>query len=154
VLREFITVQEKVLGAQAYSLGENIRGRYAKEELDLRPLQTRTLLANTLRDERKYAEAEAEYKQVIQIEEKVLGSENFDTLDACYNYAYQLAQQGKRNEAKALAERAAKGAVKVLGADDPNTRECTKFLEILEKGQPIPIPYMKFHESFWLGKET
>jgi tetratricopeptide (TPR) repeat protein len=154
VLRELIAVNEKVLEAQAYSLGENIRGRLNEEELALKPLQSRTLLANTLRDQGKYAEAEAEYKQVIQIEEKVLGPENFDTLDACYNYAYQLAQQGKRNEAKALAERAAKSALKILGANDTDTREYTKFLEILNKGQPIPTPYMKFHDSFWVGKET
>ena len=121
---------------------------------DLSPLTSRTLLANTLREQQNYSEAEAEYKNTIQRCEHVLGSEHPDTLSAYYNYAYQLAQQGKRNEAKPLAERAAKTAAKVLRANDPDTREYTKFLEILEKGQPIPIPYMKFHEIFWVGKET
>src|SRR5205807_1982822 len=47
ILRELIALNEKMLGAQAYRLGENIRGRL---EFDLTPLTTRTLLANTLRD--------------------------------------------------------------------------------------------------------
>ena len=111
-------------------------------------------MANTLRDQGKYAEAEVQYKDVIQVEENVLGPEQRDTLNACYNYAYQLAQQGKRNEAKALAERTAKGAAKTLPLNDPDRQEYTKFLEILEKRQPITMPYMKFHEIFWVGKQT
>jgi serine/threonine protein kinase len=153
VLRELIALNEKLLGGQAYGSGQNLIGRgRLKEEFELTPFTCRTLLANTLRDQHKYAEAETEYKQVIQLEEKVLGPEDRNTLNACYNYAYQLAQQGKRSEARALAERAAKGAAKILPADDPDTREYEKFLEILEKGEPIPIPYMKFHETFWVGK--
>jgi hypothetical protein len=105
-------------------------------------------------DQRKYGEAEAQYKEVIQLEEKVLGPEQRDTLNAFYNYAYQLAEQGKRNEAKGLAERAAKGAAKALGANDPNTREYVKFLEILENGQPITMPQREFRESFVSGKQT
>ena len=150
-LRELIALNEKVMGAKAYLLENNHLSRVST---DLTPLTTRTLLANTLRDQQKYAEAEAQYKEVIQLEEKVLGPEERDTLNACYNYAYQLAQQGKRDEANALAERAAKGAAKVLGANDPNTREYVKFLEILKNDQPITIPYMKFHETFLSGKQT
>jgi tetratricopeptide (TPR) repeat protein len=152
VLRESIALNEKALGAQAYHSGQNMfgRGRISEETDGLTPLMCRTLLANTLRDQQKYPEAEAEYKHVIQLEEEVLGLENRDTLNACYNYAYQLVQQGKRDEAKALAERAAKGAIKVLGANDPNTREYVRFLEILENGQPITMPYMEFHGIFWV----
>jgi tetratricopeptide (TPR) repeat protein len=108
-------------------------------------------LANTLRDQGKYAEAEAEYKQVIQAEENVLGPENRDTLNACYNFAYQLALQGKRDEAKALAKRAAKSAAKVLQANDPNTREYAKFLQELESGHTIAMPAAQFHEPFLSG---
>lgn len=151
LLRELITLHNKVLGAQIYTLDNNVSSRLYEE---LTPFLSRAVLANTLRDQGKYPEAEAEYKQLIELGEKALGPEQRDTLYVCYHYAYQLAQQGKRNEAKVLAERAAKGTVKVLGADDPNTREYAKFLEILEKDQPIPTSYMKFHEIFWLGKET
>jgi serine/threonine protein kinase/tetratricopeptide (TPR) repeat protein len=148
-LRELIPLNEEVLGGQAYSLQNNVHPRL--REGDLTPLTSRTLLANTLRDQQKYAEAEVEYNHVIQLEEKVLGSEHHDTLNACYNFAYQLGQQGKISQAKTLAKRAAKGATKVLGANDPNTREYLKFFEILENGQPITTPYIKFHEIFVSG---
>ncbi len=151
-LRELIPLNEKNLGFGAYRLENNVHPRL--REGDLTPLTSRTLLANTLRDQQKYAEAEAQYKEVIQLEEKVLGPEQRDTLNVYYKYAYQLAEQGKRNEAKALGERAAKGAAKVLGANDPNAREYVKFLEILESGQAITMPYMKFHETFLSGKQT
>jgi tetratricopeptide (TPR) repeat protein len=145
ILRELIALNEKMLGAQAYRLGENIRGRL---ELDLTPLTTRTLLANTLRDQQRYAQAEAEYKQVIELEEKALGPENFDTLDAYYHFAYQLGQQRRMKEAKVFAEGAAKGALKVRGANDLNTREYAKFLEELKSGHAITMPEAKFREQF------
>jgi tetratricopeptide (TPR) repeat protein/tRNA A-37 threonylcarbamoyl transferase component Bud32 len=151
ILRQSIALNEKVLGSATYARSNNNISRLDNE---ITPLSSRTLLANTLRDQQKDAEAEAEYKQAMQFEENALGPEQRDTLNACYNYAYQLAQQGRRDEAKALTERAVKGATKVLGTDDPNTREYVKFLEILKNGQPITIPYMKFHETFAFGKQT
>jgi hypothetical protein len=77
-----------------------------------------------------------------------------DTLNACYNFAYQLALQGKRDQAKALAERAAKTAAKVLDANDPNTREYAKFLQELESGHAITIPAAQFHEPFLSGNKV
>src|SRR6266478_3649682 len=107
---------KKILGTRVYVLENNVSSRV--HELDtVTPLECRTLLANTLRDQGKYAEAEAEYKQVIQTEENVLGLQHRDTLNACYNFAYQLALQGKRDQAKALAEAAARTAAKVLDAN-------------------------------------
>ena len=137
-------MNEKVRGAKAYLLENNKNSRLSQE---LTPLTTKTLLANTLRDQRKYSESETRYKEIIQLEEKVLGPENADTLNACYNLAYQLGQQGKVRQAKALAERAAKGAAKVLGVNDPYTREYAKFLEELKSGHAITMPEAKFHDS-------
>jgi tetratricopeptide (TPR) repeat protein len=151
LIRELIILHEKVLGPQVYALENNVSSRLYEE---LTPFLCRTLLANTLRDQQKYDDAEAEYKQVIELEEKVLGPQQRDTLNACYNYAYQLVLQGKVSEAKPLADRAAKGAVKVLGANDPNTREYVKFLELLDNSQPITTPNREFHETFLLGKQT
>ena len=34
----------------------------------------------------------------------MLGPENADTLNACYNYAYQLGQQGRIKEARKCSE--------------------------------------------------
>jgi serine/threonine protein kinase len=143
-LRQLIALYEKVFGAKAYIADSN-KGLPLWEEPT--PLTSRTLLANTLRDQQKYAEAEAQYKEVIQLEEKVLGPENADTLNACYNYAYQLGQQGRIKEARMLGERAAKGAAKVVGATEPCTREYSAFLTELESGRPIVLPEVKFHDS-------
>ena len=153
LLRELIAANEKELGAQVYLLENNVSSRL--DELDaFTPLESRTLFANTLRDQGKYAEAEAQYKQVIEAEEKVLGPEHRDTLNACYNLAYQLGQQGKRDQAKALAERAAKGAAKVLGVNDPLTREYAKFLEELESGHAITMPAVEFRKTFVFGNKV
>ena len=153
LLRELIRANEKVMGAQVYLLEKNVSSR-VDEIYWLTPLESRTLFANTLRDQGKYAEAEAQYKQVIQLEENALGPEHRDTLNACYNFAYQLGQQGKRDQAKALAERAAKGAAKVLDVNDPYTREYATFLEELESGHAITMPAVEFHKTFMSGNNV
>ena len=123
----------------------NINTRLFEE---VTPLVSRALLANTLRDQQKYAEAEVEYKQVIDVlMRKVFGPDNHNTLDAYYNYAYHLGQQGKTNEAKVLGERAAKGAAKFLGIADPYTRKYSAFLTQLESGRPIVVPEVEFGDS-------
>jgi tetratricopeptide (TPR) repeat protein len=153
LLRELIRANEKVLGARVYLLENNLSSRV--DEIDtLTPLECRTLFANTLRDQRKYAEAEAQYKEVIQLEENVLGPEHRDTLNACYNLAYQLGQQGKRDQAKALAERAARGAAKVLDVNDPYIREYAKLLEELESGHAITMPAAEFRKTFVSGNKV
>ena len=153
LLRDVIKTRERKLGTRAY-LSENNVSTRLKEFDTFTPLGCRMLFANTLRDQGKYAEAEAEYKQVIQTEENVLGPEHRDTLNACYNFAYQLALQGKRDQAKALAERAAKTAAKVLDAKDPNTREYVKLLQELESGHALTMPAAEFHEPFLSGSKV
>jgi serine/threonine protein kinase len=153
ITRDVIRAKENEWGARVYLLENNVSSRL-DEINEVTPLECRTLLANTLRDQGKYAEAEAEYKQVIQAEENVLGPEHPDSLNACYNFAYQAALQGKRDQAKALAERAAKTAAKVLFATDPNTREYAKFLQELEGGHAITMPAAQFHEPFLSGNKV
>jgi serine/threonine protein kinase len=145
LLRELLPLNEKVLGARTYIRANGDSSRLSQP---VTPLLARLLLANTLRDQQKFAEAEAEYKHVIHLCENVLGPENHNTLNAYYHYAYQLAQQGKVQQAKALAETAAKGAAKVLGITDSHTREYAKFLEELENGHAITMPQAKFREQF------
>ena len=77
-----------------------------------------------------------------------------DTLNACFNYAYRLALQGKRDQAKALAERAAKTAAKVLQPSDPNIREYATFLQELENGHAITMTAAQFHEPFLSGNKA
>jgi eukaryotic-like serine/threonine-protein kinase len=150
-VRELIALNEKVLGPQVYLLDNNTSSRLFEE---LTPLASRALLANTLRDQQKYAEAETEYKQVIELDEKVLGPDNHDTLDVYYNFAYQLGQQGKINEAKVFGQRAAERAPKVLGANHPSTRKYSAFLTALESGRPILLTEAKFHDSLLAQSST
>jgi len=118
-LRELIALNDKAMGPRAYLAENNMSSRLFE---DLTPLTSLTLLANTLRDQKRYSEAEGEYKHVIALDEKVLGSDNHDTLDAYYNFAYQLGQQRKIKEAKVFAQRAATGVLKIRGANNPYTR--------------------------------
>jgi tetratricopeptide (TPR) repeat protein len=150
LLRQLIPANEKVLGAKVYHAESNLSSRLFDEPS---PLQTHILLANTLRDQQKYAEAETEYKWVIKTCENALGREHHDTLNAYYHYAYYLAQTGKAAQAKAFAERTANQAVNVLGVNDPATREYAAFLQELASGHPITLPQPQFHDRLLASRK-
>jgi hypothetical protein len=76
--------------------------------------------------------AEADIREVIRLQEKILGPDNPDTLDSCYNFASGLTRRGKIQEAKEFARRAAEGARKVLGPDHPSAHKYEKLLADLE----------------------
>jgi Tetratricopeptide repeat len=71
----------------------------------------------------KYAEEEAESRDVIKHQEKILGPEHPSTLRSCYYFASGLKHQNKLQAAKEFARRVAEGARKVLGPDHPSTKE-------------------------------
>ncbi|MEY2557914.1 MAG: eukaryotic-like serine/threonine-protein kinase [Verrucomicrobiota bacterium] len=145
LLRQSIALNEKVLGSTTYNLMNNTSSPLSDT---VTPLASRMLLANTLRDQQKYAEAEAEYKLVIAVDEKLLGSEYRDTLDVYYNFAYQLGQIGRIPEAELFAARAARGAPKAWGINHPKTRKYAAFLTALENGRKITLTEVKFHDGF------
>jgi Flp pilus assembly protein TadD len=62
-------------------------------------------LALSLRQQGKYAEAEAMHRQTLQLREMVLGKEHPDTLGSMNNLALSLRQQGKYAEAEAMHRR-------------------------------------------------
>jgi serine/threonine protein kinase len=144
LVRELIAIQEKKLGAKTFSLRENRGVTLSRSST---PVAIRTLLANALRDQRKYAEADAEYRRVIELQEKLTGSTDPDTLDTYYNLAYSLGEQGKLNEAKVFAREAAEAAPNVVGKDHPYTRKYSTLLNELEAGRPILLTESKFHDS-------
>jgi tetratricopeptide (TPR) repeat protein len=147
LVRELIAIQEKKLGAKAYGLQESRGDRFGKSST---LLAIRTLLANALRDQRKYAEADAEYRRVIELQEKLTGSTDSDTLDTYYNLASSLGLQGKLNEAKDFARKAAEAAPKVVGKDHPYTRKYAALLRELESGRLL-FTEAKFHDSLIAG---
>ncbi|KFY39182.1 hypothetical protein V495_06100 [Pseudogymnoascus sp. VKM F-4514 (FW-929)] len=61
-----------------------------------------TNLAESLRQQGKYAEAAAMHLQTLQLQEKVLGKEHPDTLRSMNNLAESLRQQGKYIEAESI----------------------------------------------------
>ena len=75
---------------------------------------------------------ERQYREVIKTDQRVLGPEHPDTVDSCYNLAAGLMHQGKNEEAKEFARRAAEGARKTLGPEHPSTRKYEKLLAELE----------------------
>src|SRR5438132_7995699 len=76
----------------------------------------------------KGKEWEAEMREVIKLQEKVVGPEHPNTLESCYDFGVALQRQGRIKEAKEFATRAAEGARKVLGPDHPATQKYEKLL--------------------------
>jgi tetratricopeptide (TPR) repeat protein len=84
-------------------------------------LTSRNNLASALGEQGKHAEAEAEYRAVLKLEEKVLGPEHPDTLTSRNNLADALYAQDKYAEAEAEYREVLKLEEKVLGSEHPDT---------------------------------
>jgi hypothetical protein len=81
----------------------------------------------------KYAQAEAEFRDVLRGEENALGGNDPQTLATCYNFALSLKNAGKTSEAKQFAQRAAEGALRILGSDHPDTKNYQQLVQDLSK---------------------
>src|SRR5262249_39708615 len=141
--RRLISVAEKKLGNQAYTRDANrsdFPANNAGNPFGFEsPLVCRMLLANALRDQKKYEEAEAEYRSVIEQQEKVIGPEDRFTLESYYNFAYQLAQQGRLTEAKTFTKQALDRGPKGFGPEHPVTHRYRALRGLIETGQPITM---------------
>ena len=89
-------------------------------------------LAGVLSQEEKYVDANAECREVITLEEKVLGPEHPSTISSWYAFAYQLARQNKTDEAIQFARRAASAAEQAFGQDHPDTRKYAQLVQQLD----------------------
>ena len=69
----------------------------------------------------KYSEAEAIYRQTLQLRETVLGKDHPDTLASMNNLAISLRNQGKYAEAEAIYRQTLQLRETVLGKDHPST---------------------------------
>jgi hypothetical protein len=96
-------------------------------------LDTRNKLAEVLAAQTRFAEAEAEYRAVIILREKVLGVDHPDTLETCFDLANCLRSEGKLQEGRMFAQRAADGALKVLGPEHPDTKEYERLRQQLSE---------------------
>ena len=78
-------------------------------------------LAVTLRDQGKYAEAEAMHRHALAIRLKALGEDHPHTAHSYNNLAGTLGDQGKYAEAEAMFRRALAIQLKALGEGHPDT---------------------------------
>ena len=104
------------------SLDETIReGMQESRNEEWEFLQTRLNLADALHDQGRYAEAESELRDIIAIQERVLGPEHPDTLSSRNNLANALSSQGKYAEAEAEHRAVLAIRERVLGPEHPDT---------------------------------
>jgi serine/threonine protein kinase len=78
-------------------------------------------LANSLREQGKYAEAEVICRQTVQLQEMVLGKDHPDTLRSMNSLANSLREQGKYVEAMSMYRQTLQLRQTVLGRDHPDT---------------------------------
>jgi hypothetical protein len=83
---------------------------------------------------------QTEDREILKLEEMWPGLEHPQTLLTCYNLATWLMFQGKLDEAKVFAQRAAEGAQKVLGASHPHTLMYQKLWQKLQTTNSQPQP--------------
>jgi len=88
-------------------------------------LMTASNLAVALERQRKYAEAEAMYREVLAIRRRVLGPEHADTLTTASNLAPALSGQRKFVEAETLLRELLVIQQRVLGRAHPDTMIAT-----------------------------
>ncbi len=95
-------------------------------------LNSRGNLAIALIGQGKFADAHAQYTDVLKLMERLLGLEHPDTLNYATKFAMALSHQNRMGEATEIAKRAEEGARKILGPDNPCTRRYAKLVQDLE----------------------
>ena len=87
-------------------------------------------MADALQGQGKHIEAEQENRAVLSIQERVLGAENPDIFQSCYNLADSLKAQGKLAYAKTSVEQGVQLATKTK---DPILKKAQDLLDELSK---------------------
>ena len=82
-------------------------------------------LANVLRDERRYTEAESAYTESLAILEKVFGLDHYNVAAATVELAALYRTQGRSELAELLYRRALPIEERALGARHPRTARTT-----------------------------
>jgi hypothetical protein len=85
-----------------------------------------------LADEGKPSDAEAEFRQVLDARQRVLGPDHPDTLTTRHEIARMLADEGKPAEAEAEFRQVFDVRLRVLGPDHPATLATRSSLDLLQ----------------------
>ena len=102
-------LQQSVLDAQRRELGDD----------DPVTLETLSLVAGLLQDQRMFAEAESRHLDVLERRRRVLGPDHMDTIGALGNVGGLYVVQRRFAEAEPYLRDALESARRVLGDDDP-----------------------------------
>jgi hypothetical protein len=79
--------------------------------------------------------AKTVYREVLAVEERVLGTDRPDTLTTRYAIARMAAAQGRYREAEIAYREVLAARVRVLGRDHPQTRQTRQALEEVHEGR-------------------
>jgi non-specific serine/threonine protein kinase/serine/threonine-protein kinase len=94
-----------------------------------------TNLANVLKDEGHYAEAEKLYRETLDVERRVLGPEHPRTLWLMNNLANVLTDEGRYAEAEKLFRKTLDIRRRVLGPESPDAASSTYNLSCIAARQ-------------------
>jgi tetratricopeptide (TPR) repeat protein len=111
-----------------------IRERYLDRK-DRTIASTKDLYGTMMSWDGQYGEAEAMYRQALQLMEEVLGEGHPNTLGSMSNLAIVLNNQGKYDEAEAMYRRTLQLMEKVLGEEHPATLASMNNLVVVFKSQ-------------------
>ena len=78
-------------------------------------------LANVYTSERKYEQAEALYKPVLEARRRILGPEHPDTLSTLSDMTSMYQRAGKLAQAESYAGQSRELRRRISGQDDPDT---------------------------------
>ena len=99
-------------------------------------LRSMNNLAEVLRSECKYKEAEEMHGRALALRERVLGKEHPNTLTSVYCLTYLLHYKKRYKDAEVFYHRAYAGYRKTLGEKHPTTAACSRHYSLMlkEKG--------------------
>ena len=111
-------------------------------------------LAGVLSQQQKYGEADAQCREVIALEENVLGTDHPTTISSWYAFAYQLARENKTEEAMQFARKAASAAEQSLGQDHPDTRKYAQLVQQLDSHARTVPEYTAAEATKHIGEKA
>jgi len=114
-------------------------------------------LANVLRDEGQYPEAEQLYRQTIDAKRQALGPEHPSTLLAVNDLGNLLKKEKRFPESEKLYRQALEGRMHVLGAGHPDTASSAYALArvlALEGKRDDALTNLQFAANHALGADT
>ena len=81
------------------------------------------------------------FREVLELEKRVLGPEHPDTLMTIFSIADVLQRQGRYDEASIYYQQACLGFDKVLGSSHPTALNCSRHYRVILNKKNLPTPF-------------